>query len=68
MVDRCPLMKSMGDVDFCKETERPSGRIKMCLLMTGDKCETLDDIRLVEKEDALRWRKRGENGRQGNNS
>ena len=56
--NKCPLMKSIGDVDFCKETERPSGRIKMCLLITGEKCETLDDIRLIEKEDELRELKR----------
>jgi len=44
----CPHIrrKSAGDEswDFCEITERPSGRIKPCLLMSGDKCDEWEEI------------------------
>ena len=43
-MDRCPYIKSVGDVDFCKESERPSGRIKQCLLMSGATCKEWEEI------------------------
>ena len=76
--NRCPYIrrKSCDDesYDFCEITERPSGRIKPCLLIHDDTCEmfeymkkewaeetgeTLEDIQLIEKEDELRELKRG---------
>ena len=45
---KCPHIrtKSAGDEswDFCDLTERPSGRIKPCLLMSGDKCTEYNEI------------------------
>ena len=43
---RCPLIisKCYSSVWYCDETKRPSGRIKVCLLETGDECETWDEI------------------------
>lgn len=47
-MDRCPhiISKRAGDEsrDFCELTERPSGRIKMCLLEEGLECETWKEI------------------------
>lgn len=47
-MDRCPhiIRKWAGDesYDFCELTERPSRRIKPCLLESGDKCEIWDEI------------------------
>ncbi len=52
MVDnmgKCPyiITKYYGDesADFCEETERPSGRIKPCLLVSGEECETWNEIK-----------------------
>jgi len=43
MKERCPHIKRrhIGDEswDFCELTERPSGRIKPCLLESSDECE-----------------------------
>jgi len=43
---RCPLIisKCYSPVWYCGESERPSGRIKQCLLETGDECETWNKI------------------------
>ncbi|KKL94508.1 hypothetical protein LCGC14_1863950 [marine sediment metagenome] len=45
---KCPhiIRKSAGDEswDFCELTEKPSGRIKGCLLESGDVCETWEEI------------------------
>lgn len=60
MVDkRCPhiIRKFAGDesFDFCELTERPSGRIKPCLLGSGEECETWNEIwREWEAEEAER--------------
>ena len=49
MKERCPhiIRKSAGDesYDLCERTERPSGRIKPCLLESGDECETWEEIK-----------------------
>jgi len=42
MFERCPHIKPLGDVDFCKLTERPSGRIRVCVRMSGKKCDYYD--------------------------
>lgn len=48
MNERCPHIKrkSAGDefYDLCEITERPSGRIKPCLLESGDSCEVWNEI------------------------
>jgi len=41
---RCPNARSKAFHDYCDLTERPSGRIKACLLETGDSCEEWDEI------------------------
>jgi len=56
-MERCPHMitKRAGDesYDYCELTERPSGRIQGCILMSGDKCEVWGEI---QEE----WRSDGE--------
>ncbi len=51
--DRCPhiITKSAGDesYDCCELTERPSGRIKPCLLESSSECEIWEEI---QKEQA----------------
>ena len=48
-VQECPHIKRKraGDEswDFCELTERPSGRIKPCLLVSNGKCETWEKER-----------------------
>ncbi len=48
-MDRCPyiISKSAGDEswDYCELTERPSGRIQMCLLMGKDTCDEWEEIK-----------------------
>ena len=45
---RCPhiVKKAVGDeaYDLCGLTERPSGRIKSCLLESGESCEVWNEI------------------------
>jgi len=47
--DRCPhsISKRAGDETyyFCELTERPSGRIKPCLVEYGDKCEIWNELK-----------------------
>ncbi len=57
-MDKCPNIrtKSAGDEswDFCDLTERPSGRIKPCLLESSETCEEWEEIKkewLKEEED-----------------
>ncbi len=50
-MDRCPEMISKQDWDYCKLTEKVSGRIHPCLLMSGDECETWEEIRKEWKEE-----------------
>ena len=49
MEDRCPHIRTLrgGDEtrDFCRETEKPSGRIHPCLLVGGGECETWNEIK-----------------------
>ena len=56
MEERCPHIrrKSVGDEswDFCDITERPSGRIKPCLLESGDICTEWEEIK---KEWEMEW-------------
>ena len=51
---KCPhiITKGCGDesLDFCELTERPSGRIQVCLKVTGLECEIYNEI-LKELED-----------------
>ena len=55
----CPhiIRKCAGDEswDFCEITESGSGRIKPCLLVSGDTCEIWEEI---QKE----WRAENEEG------
>ena len=48
-MDRCPYIRGIraGDeyMDYCELTERPSGRIQMCELLTSNKCETWEEIK-----------------------
>ena len=47
-IKKCPFVRSVGNseesMDMCKLTERPSGRIKVCLLVSGDTCEEWTEI------------------------
>jgi len=49
MMDKCPYIKTIGNseesMDMCELTERPSGRIKTCLLVSGDTCEEWENIK-----------------------
>ena len=53
-MDRCPNMITIraGDEshDYCDLTARPSGRIKPCLLMSGEKCEEWENIKKEEED------------------
>ncbi len=46
-MDRCPyiISKGAGGVDYCELTERPSGKIQMCILMTKDTCDEWEEIK-----------------------
>lgn len=58
MVDRCPhiIRKQAGDEssDFCDTTERPSGRIKPCLLESGSECEVWNEIKREWQNEELK--------------
>ena len=63
---KCPHLVSKvtrysRDYDCCDLTERPSGRIKLCLLMSNKTCDEWDKIQdewEAEYGDAIReWRK-----------
>ena len=47
-MDRCPhiISKHAGDesLDYCELTERSSGRISVCLLVSQDECEIWNEI------------------------
>lgn len=55
---RCPhiIRKQAGDesYDLCELTERPSGRIKPCLLIEGLECETWNEIQAEWKAEESR--------------
>ena len=34
-----------GEYDYCKLTERPSGRMKPCVLKSGETCEIWEEIK-----------------------
>ncbi len=40
--EQCPNLKNNI---FCRETERPSGRIKVCHLVSGNECEEWEEIK-----------------------
>lgn len=45
ILDRCPYIKGVPEgQDLCSESERPSGRIKVCHLENGDECEEWNEI------------------------
>lgn len=52
-INRCPYIKSKraGDEsqDFCKLSEKPSGRIHPCILVSGGKCEIWEDIKFIKE-------------------
>lgn len=48
---KCPHIKTIKYVDFCKESERPSGRIKPCLLMSNKTCEEWEQIKKEWEDD-----------------
>ena len=39
--------------DYCDLTARPSGRIKPCLLVSGEKCEEFERIQEVWLEEVM---------------
>ena len=45
--NRCPhiICKMDGMVDLCELTEKPSGRIQPCVLMSGETCEIWEEIK-----------------------
>ena len=47
--ERCPLINSVGyddeSIDLCMLSEKPSGRISPCLLISGATCDIWDDIK-----------------------
>ena len=57
MKEECPHIKGVraGDegMDFCRLTERVSGRIQNCVLMSGEECKTWEEIK-KEWEDEQR--------------
>lgn len=50
-MDRCPEMISKQDVDYCRLTEKISGRIHICELMSDNKCGTWEEIKKEWKEE-----------------
>jgi len=50
---RCPHIRTRGGpdaaMDFCAETEKPSGRIHPCLLVSGEECEIWEEIKKEEE-------------------
>ena len=46
-IERCPYMisKRYGDegVDYCSLSEKPSGRISACILMSEEVCDMMKD-------------------------
>lgn len=52
-MDKCPYIISKGYddeiVDLCSLSEKPSGRIRQCVLTGDDKCDIFED---VKREDA----------------
>ena len=48
-MDRCPYIISYGTegvvFDYCELTHRVSGRLKYCLLMSGDTCPDYEEIK-----------------------
>jgi len=55
-LERCPNIrgKQLGgeSFDYCELTERPSGRIKPCLLESGEKCEEWEEIKREWNEES----------------
>ena len=54
---RCPHIRSkrIGEgewLDYCVETERPSGYINLCLLNIGQSCKTWNEIQKEWENDA----------------
>ena len=51
-MDKCPHILTRGKLgegtDYCRESERPSGRIKTCHLFCGDECEIWEEIKKEE--------------------
>ena len=50
MKGQCPHIRSRRygedeSIDYCELTERPSGRIQVCLLVGGNECETWEEIK-----------------------
>ena len=47
--DKCPhiktLIKGEEGVWYCRLTERSSGRIQNCVLMSGEECKTWEEIK-----------------------
>ena len=42
--EECPfVIRKCEGLYLCRETERPSGRIKRCLKEYGDECKTYED-------------------------
>jgi len=53
---RCPHMNSIGyfddkSTDLCMLSEKPSGRIHPCLLVSGDVCEIWEEIKSDSEDD-----------------
>ena len=44
-VGNCPNITNRHGIDCCRESERPSGRIKTCHLVSGDTCEEWNEIK-----------------------
>ena len=50
-MDKCPNITTRYGVVCCKETERPSGRIKPCLLESGEECQEWNEIQKEWEDD-----------------
>ena len=62
-MDRCPHIKGSGIIsrkweitDYCELSEKPSGRIHPCVLISGEVCEEWE---LIKREEE--WFKAGIN-------
>jgi len=55
MMDKCPhiVTRGAGDVsmDYCEITEKPSGRIRACLLVSDSYCEEWEQIQREWQEE-----------------
>lgn len=54
---KCPFIKSVGygdeSTDLCRESEKPSGRIHPCWLVSGETCDIWEEIKKEWEQEAI---------------